>query len=112
MEEIIAKKYAELCKEDPVADHVWYIPHHGVYHPKKKKIRVVFDCGCEYHRVNLNSLLLQGPDLTNKLLGVLCRFGKRTLQLLATLQKCSSILRPREASGLFEIPVVAKRGLF
>ena len=28
---------------------VWYIPHHGVYHPKKPdKIRVVFDCSVEF----------------------------------------------------------------
>ena len=36
MEEMIAMGYAELCKEVPVADHVWYIPHHGVCHPKTK----------------------------------------------------------------------------
>ncbi|XP_022790960.1 uncharacterized protein LOC111330383 [Stylophora pistillata] len=29
--------------------NVWYIPHHGVYHPKKpNKIRVVFDCAAEF----------------------------------------------------------------
>ena len=53
--------------------NVWYIPHHGVYHPKKpNKIRVVFDCAAEYENESLNKHMLQGPDLTNNLTGVLC----------------------------------------
>ena len=50
----------------------WYIPHHGVYHPNKpQKIRVVFDCSAKYKGISLNDTLLPGPDITNKLLGVL-----------------------------------------
>ncbi|XP_061793005.1 uncharacterized protein [Nerophis lumbriciformis] len=53
----------------------WYIPHHGVYHPQKPgKIRVVFDCSVKYEGVLLNDYLLTGPELTNKLVGVLCKF--------------------------------------
>ena len=48
MEEIIQKGYAERCDTDPTPGHAWYIPHHGVFHPKKKKIRVVFDCAATY----------------------------------------------------------------
>jgi len=36
-----AKEAPELVQEEGVK---WYIPHHGIYHPKKNKIRVVFDC--------------------------------------------------------------------
>lgn len=55
---------------------VWYIPHHGVYHPQKPgKIRVVFDCSARYEGVSLNDLLT-GPELTKTLVGVLCRFRK------------------------------------
>ncbi|XP_039455070.1 katanin p60 ATPase-containing subunit A1-like [Oreochromis aureus] len=51
MENIITKGYAV-----PVPDHqlsrddnrVFYIPHHGVYHPKKRKLQVVFDCTASY----------------------------------------------------------------
>nr|XP_006821169.1 PREDICTED: uncharacterized protein LOC102805354 [Saccoglossus kowalevskii] len=54
----------------------WYIPHHGVYHPKKpQKIRTVFDCSAKCQGMALNDLLLQGPDLTNNLVGVLLRFS-------------------------------------
>lgn len=49
---------------------VWYIPHHGVYHPKKPtKVRVVLDCSAEFQNESLNKHLLQGPDLTNNLVG-------------------------------------------
>lgn len=48
MADIIRKGYAvKVPREDLARDDgkVWYIQHHGVYHPKKHKIRVVFDCG-------------------------------------------------------------------
>ena len=73
MNEMIRAGYAERAlKKNPKS---WYLPHHGVYHPKKPgKIRVVFDCSAEFEGHSLNRQLLQGPDLTNSLLGVLCRF--------------------------------------
>ena len=40
MEEIIAQGYAETVNEQETQNdrhNVWYIPHHGVFHPKKKK---------------------------------------------------------------------------
>lgn len=44
MEEVIRNGDAELAPEVSVRNIVWYIPHHGVYHPKKPgKLRVVFD---------------------------------------------------------------------
>ena len=59
-----------------------YVPHHGVYHPKKpSQIRVVFDCSAKYKGTFLNKNLLQGPDMTNNLLGVLCRFRQETVAL-------------------------------
>ena len=78
MKDLIDKGYAEQVPEDELSDEAktaWYIPHHGVYHPQKAdKLRVVFDCSASYHGESLNHHLLQGPDLTNRLLGVLCRF--------------------------------------
>ena len=66
---------------------VWYIPHHGVYHPKKpNKIRVVFDCSAEFKGESLNKHLLQGPDMTNNLTGVLCRFRKEPVALMCDVE--------------------------
>ncbi len=66
--DLLVKGYAEKVPEeelDRTDGRVWYIPHHGVYHPTKRKIRVVFDCGARYQGTSLNTQLLQGPDLTS-----------------------------------------------
>ncbi len=80
MKSILSKGYAcEVPKSElgGRSGHVWYLPHHGVYHPRKpNKIRVVFDCSAKFDGVSLNDVLLQGPDLTNSLIGVLNRFRK------------------------------------
>ena len=81
MNQIIQNGYAERVSENKVTNRsgnsVWYIPHHGVYHPKKpNKIWVVFDCSAKFEVESLNKHLLQGPDLTNNLTGVLCHFRR------------------------------------
>ena len=59
-----------------------YVPHHGIYHPRKlSQIRVVFDCSAMYKGTSLNMNLLQGPEMTNNLLGVLCRFRQEAVAL-------------------------------
>ena len=64
---------------------VWYLPHFGVYHPRKPdQIRVVFDSSAEFEGVSLNKELLPGPDQMNSLLGVLVRSDRRTSPLSAT----------------------------
>ena len=51
MNEVVSRGDAEeapvLAQEE---GDKWYIPHHGVYHPKKNKIRVVFDCSARFKR--------------------------------------------------------------
>ena len=65
----------------PPPGQTWYLPHFGVYHPKKRdKIRVVFDSSPEFESTSLNRELLSGPDLMNRLVGVLMRLdGKRAV---------------------------------
>ena len=60
MDEMLEKGYAEAVPagEQERDGHVWYVPHHGVYHPKRSKIRVVFDCSAEHKGISLNSQLL------------------------------------------------------
>jgi len=65
----------------------WYLPHHAVFHPQKKKIRVVFDAAATFNAVSLNSQLLSGPDLNNSLLGVLLRFRERQIAIVGDVQK-------------------------
>ena len=95
---LIESGYAESVPEIPETDHtshdqgrkkqnVWYIPYHGVYHSKKpNKIRVVFDCAAEYQNESLNKHLLQGPDLTNSLTSVLCRFRQEPIAFMCDIE--------------------------
>jgi hypothetical protein len=88
MENLLNKGYAEkVKKQDPCEQSTWYLPHHGVYHPKKpNKIRVVFDCSSQYRGQCLNDCLLQGPDLTNSLMGVLLRFRQEEIAFMADIE--------------------------
>lgn len=46
LNEVIERGYAEQSPDRP--GKVWYIPHHGVHHPKKGSLQVVFDGGATY----------------------------------------------------------------
>lgn len=74
----------EVSRED---GKVWYIPHHGVYHPKKpNKLRVVFNCPMGFKGASLNQELLQGPDLTIGLVGVLLRWRREEITVTADIE--------------------------
>ena len=88
MDEIITKGYAEEVPRKDKATEAFYIPHHGIYHPKKpEKIRVVFDCSSKCENVCLNDKLLQGPDMMNNLTGILCRFRKEPVAIAMDIKK-------------------------
>ena len=62
MKDIFDRGYAEKVppseRTSETQGSVWYIPHHGVYQPKKLgKISVVFDCSARYQGVCLNDIL-------------------------------------------------------
>lgn len=89
MENVINKGHAEVVPQAEIQrtdGRLWYLPHHGVFHPKKGTIRVVFDCGATYHGTSLNAALLQGPDLTSTLIGVLARFRQHPVALMADIK--------------------------
>lgn len=89
MNEMIARGDAEKVTEDQLNQSPsWYIPHHGVYHPHKPgKIRVVFDCSAKFQGESLNDHLLTGPELTNSLVGVLCRFRKGPVAIMCDVER-------------------------
>ena len=84
MKTLIDKGYARKCEKN--SSGLWYIPHHGVYHPSKNKLRVVFDCSARSNGVSLNDVLLQGPDLTNSLVGVLMRFRLEVIAIMGDIE--------------------------
>ena len=72
---------------DPAKDETWYLPHHPVFHPKKKdKMRVVFDAAVKYQGNSLNDQLHKGPDLLNSLAGVLIRFREHRYTIVADIE--------------------------
>ena len=89
LEDVIRNGYAEMVPEDELRDgdeNVFYIPHHGVYHPRKGKLRVVFDCGAKFKGTSLNDELLQGPNLTSSLIGVLLRFRQEPIAFMSDIK--------------------------
>ncbi len=66
---------------------VWYLPRHPVTHPSKPDIvRVVYHFAAMFGQSSLNHQLLQGPDQTNQLVGVLSRFRQKTVGMVAEVE--------------------------
>ena len=88
MDDLLRKNYAEkVTREDLSLKDTWYLPHHPVFHPQTPdKVRVVFDCSAKYRGTSLNNQLLQGPDLTNSLVGVLTRFRQEPVAFMADIE--------------------------
>ena len=91
IDDYLSKGYAEPLRESDVSfentEPCWYLPHHAVFHPKKpNKIRVVFDCAARCNGTSLNEQLLAGPDILNSLIGVLSRFRKEKIALVADIE--------------------------
>ena len=89
MEDLLSKGYTIEVPQNEVGRQdgkVWYLPHHPVVSPNKEKPRIVFDCAVQHRGVSLNSRVLQGPDLTNKLVGVLTRFRLHQVALMADVE--------------------------
>lgn len=66
---------------------VCYLSHHPVINEHKPgKVRDVFDCAATYQGRSLNSELLQGLNLMNSLVGVLLRFRKDKIGIVADIE--------------------------
>ena len=88
MGEMLKNGHAEIAPSLQKGEEHWYLPIFGVYHPRKpRKIRVVFDSSAKYNGVCLNDVLMTGPDLTNSLIGVLLRFRKHKIAVIADIQQ-------------------------
>ena len=64
---------------------------------KPEKIRVVFYCAAQFVQTSLNQQLLQGPGLTNRIVGVLSRSRQEIVGLVADIQVR---VEPRDCDAL------------
>lgn len=81
VQDMINSSHAELATDKADDGKVWYIPHFNIYHPKKKKLRVVFGASVRYGNQSLNDELLTGPDHIYSLIGILLRFRKNLIAI-------------------------------
>ena len=90
IDDLLDKGHARIVPDQQLScndKNIWYLPHHNVVNAKKPdKTRVVFDCAAKYHGESLNDKILQGPDLTNFLIGVLCRFRQEDAAMMADVE--------------------------
>lgn len=88
MNDVIHRNEAEKVPEEAKYDKSWYIPHFGVFHPKKPdKIRVVFDASAKVNGTSLNDYLLEGPQHMNSLHGILLKFRKEKVAVMCDIEK-------------------------
>ena len=106
LEGYIAKGYAhklldeEATKSGP---RTWYLPHFAVTSSNKpNKVRIVFDAAPEHGETSLNKNLLQGPDYTNSLVGVLLRFREENVALVGDIESMfhQMKVRPEDQDSL------------
>ena len=84
---LLNKGYAETVNNDQSDDTGWYLPHHPVLNPNKPvKVLIVLDCAAKYQSISLNDEVLQGPNLTNKLVGVLLRFRQGLIAVMGDIK--------------------------
>ncbi|KAI7808136.1 hypothetical protein IRJ41_016509 [Triplophysa rosa] len=97
MGKMLENDHAEAAPLLGENEECWYLPTFGVYHPRKPdQIRVVFDSSAKHLGVSLNDVLLTGPDLNNSLLGVLMRFRKEKVAIVADIQQMFHCFLVRE----------------
>ena len=93
MEEYIRVGFARKLTKDEanrITDKTNYLPHHHVINKNKpEKVRIVFDAAAKFQDTSLNQNLLQGPDYTNSLVGILTRFRQDNIALVADIEGIS-----------------------
>ena len=90
IQELLDKGYAERVPEQEIGatpGRTWYLPHHNVVNENKpEKLRIVFDCAATFGGTSLNKEVLQGPDFTNNLVGVLLRFREGPVAVMGDIE--------------------------
>ena len=97
--EMILKSYVVVVLENSKCDkrRVWYIPHHCV----ASNFGVVFNCAMQFRSTFLNDQILQGPDNTHDLVGVVTRFCKNAVAVVGDVRAMFMQVRVKPVYQLF-----------
>ena len=91
MKKILDRNHASLVPPEELNTQrgkLWYLPHFDIYHCKKPdQIQIVFDCSAVFQDHSLNKHLLPGPDMMNRLTGVLSRFRKEETAVTCDIEQ-------------------------
>ena len=91
LHELLEKGYASKVPDAEMKiddGKAWYLPHHSVMHQNKQdKVRNIVDCAAKYNNISLNDKIHQGPDITNSLVGVLCRLRNEPIALMVEIEE-------------------------
>ena len=99
---VLYKRYAPTIQDDLDKGYVnkvesgddkhcagreWYLPHHLVVNPNKpEKVRRVLNGASNFQGISLNSVLLTGPDLLQRLIHTLMRFRQHQFAVSADIE--------------------------
>ena len=88
MDKTFQRQHAEKAPPLPPGQEVWYLPIFPVIYPQKNyDIRPVFDAKSKFQGVSLNSVLISGPNLMNKLLEILIGFRCEKVGVMGDIEQ-------------------------
>ena len=103
VKDYLQKGHARKLTQEEIlnkTDKTWYLPHHGVVNINKPgKVRMVFDAAAKSSGQSLNTNLCTGPDLLNSLVGVLLRFRKYQIAVIADVEAMFHQVRLKPADA-------------
>lgn len=89
---------AELKSADK--SRMWFLPLGVVQHPRKNKVRLIWDAKATVEGVSFNSKLLKGPDLLTPLLAVLSSFRQFPVAVCGDIREMFHQIQIREQDRL------------
>ncbi|XP_062704441.1 uncharacterized protein LOC134286784 [Aedes albopictus] len=89
---------AELDSVD--RSRLWFLPLGVVQHPRKQKVRLIWDAKATVGSVSFNSKLLKGPDLLTPLLAVLSSFRQFPAAVCGDIREMFHQIKIREQDRL------------
>ncbi|XP_062713808.1 uncharacterized protein LOC134290646 [Aedes albopictus] len=89
---------AELDSVD--RSRLWFLPLGVVQHPRKQKVRLIWDAKATVGSVSFNSKLLKGPDLLTPLLAVLSSFRQFPVAVCGDIREMFHQIKIREQDRL------------